>query len=92
MRKTFLALLALGIVVAAIVGTSDDTLGCENGHRLFELRIYKTYPGKLDDLKKRFRENYQRLLQETRHRSHRLLDAGQRTGGGKHVHLSFGPP
>ena len=32
--------------------------------RLFELRIYTTHPGKLDDLNKRFREHTNRIFQK----------------------------
>ena len=49
--------LALGIVAAAVLSAHQTTLSAvKTDTRLFELRIYTTYPGKLDALKKRFRE------------------------------------
>ena len=65
MRKTFLALLALGIVAAAMLSAHQTTLSAaKTDARVFELRIYATHPGKLDALKKRFRETTSGFFQK----------------------------
>ena len=62
--STIVAALSIGIVAGAFfihnaesVSYADSHLKKEASGRVFELRIYTTHPGKLDDLHKRFRDH-----------------------------------
>lgn len=60
-----LMILTLSLGIFAAVATSSTTVRAEDGKaRFFELRIYKTFPGKLDALNKRFREHTNRLFEK----------------------------
>jgi hypothetical protein len=57
----------LGICVAAVASACRDAAAAEPasaGGKIFELRIYKTHPGRLDALNKRFREHTCRLFEK----------------------------
>lgn len=54
--RTLLAIIFAISLMAATVRAE------EKPNRLFEMRIYTTHPGKLDDLHKRFREHTNRLF------------------------------
>jgi hypothetical protein len=60
MRKTLTIALFAGLLVAVWAGlwstaTAADPPACKD--RVFELRTYVTFPGKLEDLHKRFRDH-----------------------------------
>jgi predicted GIY-YIG superfamily endonuclease len=56
----FTALMIGGVVRGAV---ADDT-GGSAGTMVYELRTYITYPGKLDDLHKRFRDHTMALFEK----------------------------
>ena len=67
MRKLLIASAFVGLLVgvAATVWSAAqaaDPPAC--GERIFELRTYVTFPGKLDDLHKRFRDHTCRLFKQ----------------------------
>lgn len=56
--------IARGFIFASVIflagywsGSSHSAVHAEAGSRVFELRTYHTYPGKLDDLLARFRDH-----------------------------------
>ncbi|MCR4413251.1 MAG: NIPSNAP family protein [Thermoguttaceae bacterium] len=57
-------MLALVSLVGATVLAADSSQTPAPQGKVFELRIYKTFPGKLDDLHKRFREHTCKLFQK----------------------------
>ena len=58
----------IALVLALVCGgfAIDERAVCaqEGKERVFELRIYTTHPGKLDDLHKRFRDHTNRLFEK----------------------------
>ena len=66
MKRVCLALLVLGIAATVVLSAHRTTqlFAAEIEAQLFELRIYTTYPGKLDNLKKRFREHTSGLFKK----------------------------
>lgn len=52
-----------GLAASAILAEEGKASGGPPG-KIFELRIYKTFPGKLEDLHKRFREHTCRLFKK----------------------------
>ncbi len=67
MKKLLIASAFVGLVVAFTAavwaGRRSVAVQCAND-RLFELRTYVTYPGKLEDLHKRFRNDTCRLFKK----------------------------
>ncbi len=51
------ALLACGVLIGRQQSTPVHAQDSDSSGRVFELRVYHTYPGKLPDLMKRFREH-----------------------------------
>jgi len=66
MRKLLIssALVGLLIAVAATVWSAQAADPSACSERIFELRTYVTFPGKLDDLHKRFRDQTCRLFKK----------------------------
>ncbi len=58
------AIVALVSLVGATVLAAESSQTPASQGKVFELRIYKTFPGKLDDLHKRFREHTCKLFQK----------------------------
>ncbi len=59
--STFISAFALAAALAA--GTSSGEAQTPSGSRVFELRTYHTFPGKLEDLKTRFRDHTMKLFE-----------------------------
>ena len=69
MKKLLIASTFVGLLIAlaAAILTSATTQAADkpvSGDRIFELRTYVTFPGKLEDLHKRFRDHTCRLFQK----------------------------
>jgi hypothetical protein len=71
--------MVLGLASALVVflagywsgATQSTTVHAQNANRTFELRVYHTYDGKLDDLLKRFREHTTMLFER-----HKMTNVG----------------
>jgi NIPSNAP len=56
---------ALAVISAAyFAGSRPNAVHAASGSRVFELRTYHTYPGKLEDLKTRFRDHTMKLFEK----------------------------
>jgi len=65
--KSICVILAAGALLMAtfsLGGSAQDSKKKETKERFFELRIYTTYPGKLDALNTRFREHTNQLFEK----------------------------
>ena len=54
---------AFALAVVAVVGMGGGAAQAASDSRVFELRTYTCFPGKLDDLKKRFREHTMEIFE-----------------------------
>ena len=90
MRKMLIVSAFVGLLVAfaaAVWSTAQAADPPASSDRVFELRTYVTFPGKLEDLHKRFRNAHLPAVQEARDRAGRILDAGRGPGVEKHADL-----
>jgi hypothetical protein len=63
LRLLTMSLLA-AMAVPAFARADDKDKSSSSEQRVFELRTYTTYPGKLDDLNKRFRDHTNRIFKK----------------------------
>ena len=61
----FTTICSLAVISAAYLTTArPGTAQAASGPRVFELRTYHTFPGKLEDLKTRFRDHTMKLFEK----------------------------
>ncbi len=63
-RVSTIGLMMAAMTAGVFASAADEPKAGGSGQRVFELRTYYTFPGKLDALNKRFREHTNRLFQK----------------------------
>ncbi len=59
-----LALVIVALIGQAVLAAEQSRPSTSPQGKIFELRVYKTFPGKLEDLHKRFRDHTCKLFQK----------------------------
>ncbi len=63
-RASTIGLMMAAMTAGVFARAADEPSPERSGQRVFELRTYHTFPGKLDALNKRFREHTNRLFKK----------------------------